>query len=192
MITADTIQTYIFEPNYYKNDEIAIYWNVLKIFNNNILYFYIDIYYNSFFKIKQIKDNYIVSFFLDIYENKISFTKIKTYDNTKIELNDIIYNNDNYNFYNYDLNFNDNKIIKKIDKDIYIKYYHIKYIINDVSMKAIRYHEVCNSKYTYLKKYITYYINYYIIIYNDIKNNKARKCNNTIFCNYSRNFMLFI
>ena len=34
---------------------------------------------------------------LDIYENKISFTKIKTYDNTKIELIDIIDNYDNYN-----------------------------------------------------------------------------------------------
>ena len=31
MIKTDTIQTYIFKPNYYKNDKIAIYWNILKL-----------------------------------------------------------------------------------------------------------------------------------------------------------------
>ena len=63
-----------------------------------------------------------------------------------------------------------------------------------MNIEAIRHHYFFNSKHYYLKYYITYYINYYIIIYNDIKKNDITnmlQCN-TIFCNFSRNFMLFI
>jgi len=190
MFNTDVIKTYIFKPNYY-DCEKKFNCEYLQKFNNYILYLYIKIYKSDYFKLKTLKENYIMYSYFSYYENKIIFAKLKKYDNIKIETID------DYEYYkhNYDLRIDNNSIAKKIDINIYIKYYHIKYIINDVSLKAIRRHEFCDSKYNYSKIYITYYINYYIIIYNDIKNNdinKSRKCNNTIFCNYSRNFMLFI
>ena len=182
MFKIDIIKTYIFEPNYYKNENQIIYWDCLRIFNNNnILYLYIEINNNICYKTKQIKKNYIIFSYLNYY------SKLKNYDNTKneIDINNCFYKINNYDF---DIKINNYTIIKKIDNNIYIiKYKIIRYINN----KVIRNHSFFNSKYKYYKHYITYYINYYIIIYNNIKRNKSRKCN-TIFCNYSRNFMLFI
>ena len=197
MIKTDIIKTYILEPNYYEYEKKYIYDEYLKIFNNNnnyISYIYIEIYYNNFCKTKQIKQNYIIIFYFNYYTNNIIISKIKNYDNTKI---DIIPSDDN--IFNYDLRINTNFIETKIDKYIYILYYHKKYILKDKNIKdknieAIRHHYFYNSKYYYYKYYISYYINYYIIIYNDIKKNSIENrvnCN-TIFCNFSRNFMLFI
>ena len=181
MFKTDIIKTYIIDSEYYEYKNMEL----LKIFNNNyILYLYIEIYNSKeYFKIKQIKQNYIISFSYSKYhKNNINFTKIKNYDNRKI---DII--NDYYKF-NFDFKITKNEIYKKIDKDIYIIYY------KDINIKAIRYHNFYNNKYLYYKKYITYYINYYIIIYSDIDNIyniNVQNCN-TILCNFSRNFMLFI
>ena len=50
------------------------------------------------------------------------------------------------------------KLQKKIDKDIFIIYYHIKYIIKDINIIAIRKHKFYNIKHTYVKFYISYYI----------------------------------
>ena len=189
MIKTDIIKTYIFEPNYYKYDQPNIHWEFLKIYNNNNLNYIlsIKIFKSEYYKTKQIKQNYVIFSYLK--SNKNTFSKVKNYDNTKI---DIIYDNGyDHAIFNYDLNIADNCITKKIDKDIYITYFHKKYINN----KAIRIHYFYNSKHCYAKKYITYYINYYIIINFNIKyidlTNKLRNCN-TIFCNFSRNFMLFI
>ena len=117
--------------------------------------------------------------------NNIFLVKMKYNDDIKIDIKNII-KNDDYNDndkYKYDLRITNYCITKKIDKNIYITYYNIKYIIKNVNINAIRRHEICNSKYIicyiffynskyyYYKKYITYYINYYIIIYND--NTKA-------------------
>jgi len=187
MFKTDIIKTYIIDSKYYKSENMEL----LKIFNNNyILYLYIEIYNSQeYFKIKQIKQNYIISFSYSKYhENNINFTKIKNYDNRKINII-----NDYYKF-NFDFKITKNAIYKKIDKDIYIIYYNIKFNIKDINIKAIRYHNFYNNKYLYYKKYITYYINYYIIIYSDIDNNhNIKSCNcNTIFCNFIRNIMLFI
>ena len=184
MFNTDIIKTYIFKPNYeYK--KLNIYCDLLKIFNNNI-YSYIKIYDNLLIKIKQIKQNYIIFSYIT-YCNYINFciiNKIINCDKTKID-----FNIDYESIFSYNERIENNEIIKKLDKHIYIIYYHKKYIL-----KNIRHHKFYNSKYYYEKKYITYYINYYIIIYNDIKKNyinKLRNCN-TILCNFSRNFMLFI
>ena len=188
MFRIDIIKTYFYEPNYNFYEKNYDILHILKIFNNNnyILNLYITIFKSEDYrKNKKIKDNYIISSYVNYNKNKISFNKIKNYDNTKIDIDN--YYNNYYN--NTDLRINNNKIFKKIDKNIFIIYYYKKYCL-----KAIRHHELFNSKYIYFKKYISYYINYYIIIYNDIKNNNIENrlhCN-TIFCNYSRNFMLFI
>ena len=188
MFKSDIIKTYILEPNYYEYETKNYYdeYEYLKIFNNNyISYINILIDYNTCCKRKQIKPNYIIIFYFNYYTNDIIVSKIKNYDNTKIDINTYY----DFNIYNFDLLIKNNKIIKKIDKNIFI----IKYINNKA--KAIRKHKFYNSKYYYSKKYITYYLNYYIIIYNDIKKNYIEnywlRCN-TIFCNFSRNFMLFI
>ena len=184
MFKTDIIKTYIFEPNYYEYEDEDIYWDCLRIFNNNILYLYIEINNNICYKTKQIKKNYIIFSYLNYY------SKLKNYDNTKneIDINNCFYKINNYDF---DIKINNYTIIKKIDNNIYI----IKdKIIRCINNKVIRNHKFYNSKYFYSKKYITYYINYYIIIYNNInKNSIENRVNcNTIFCNFSRNFMLFI
>ena len=185
MFKTDIIKTYILEPNYYEYEK-QNYYDILKIFNNNnlYLYLYIGINNNICYKNKQIKQNYIILSHFNYYN------KLKNYDNTKNEIN-IINCYDKNNNYEYDIKISNYTIIKKIDNNIYIvKVNIIKYINNN----AIRNHAFFNSKYKCYKYYITYYINYYIIIYNNINKNCNSKLQNynTIFCNYSRNFMLFI
>ena len=200
MFKTDIIKTYIFEPQYYEYIKKDYYGEFLEIFNNNILYLYINIYGTRYLKIKQIKQNYIIYIYLALNNsdnNKIFCTKIKNYDNTILDIiKDGFY--DGCYKLNYDFRINNNTITKKIDKDIYIIYYHKKNIIKDGYYKVIRRHKFYNSEKCYYKFYKTYYINYYIIINFDIDNyynNTSQNCMykwNTIFCNYSRNFMLFI
>jgi hypothetical protein len=185
MNKSDIIKTFIFDPQYYEYKKKDYYEEFLKIFNNNNLYLYINIYGTRYYKTKQIKQNYIIFSYYHCYDNNSIYTKVKNYDNTKID----IINGYNSAIYNFDVKINTNFITKKIEKDIYIIYYHKKNIIKDGYYKVIRRH---NSKYNTYKYYKTYYINYYIIIY---KNNLYYYTNirwNTIFCNFSRNFMLFI
>ena len=189
MFKADKIKRYIFKPNYYEYENQNGYNEILKIFNNNNLYLYINInndIISSYSKIKQIKKNYIIFSYFNYYNNIINkiYIKIKNYD-----INNIIKYNDYYKHI-FDLRISNNAITKKIDKDKFITYYHIKYIIKDINIIAIRKHQYYNSNHTYNKFYITYYINYYIIIYNN--NIKSCRNFNTIFCNFSRNFILFI
>ena len=188
MIKTDIIKTYIFEPNYHEYEKEYDNYEIFKIFNNiNYRLEYI-IYNICYWKNKQIKQNYAVSLYFSCDKNKIHFTKLKNYDNTKIDINTFY----SYSIYNCDLKITNNEITKKIDKYIYIT----KYINNKT--KAIRKHTFFNSKYCYSKRYISYYINYYIIIFFNIQFiniiNKAHKAHkyNIIFCNFSRNFMLFI
>jgi len=185
MVKTDIIKTYIFEPNYIYNKKYD-YCEIFKIFNNNLI-LYIKIYYETcYYKIKQIKQNYIIYSYFNYNDNKTTFTKVKNYDNTNIDINTFINFN---NIFNFDLKITNNCITKKIDKinNLYIiKDINIKYVNNI----AIRKHTYFNSKHYYSKKYITYYINYYIIIYLDITY-KSQKYN-IILCNHNRYFMLFI
>jgi len=188
MFKTDIIKTYIFKPNYYEYVKYNS-WTFLKIFNNNILYLCIKIYnFINYFKTKKINKNYIIISYFNHSENKISCTKIKKYDITMI---DIISGCTPYNF---DLKISDGIITKKIDNNIYIIYYYKKYIIKDGYYKAIKRHKFYNSKYYCYKYYNRYYINYYIIINLDIKYNIINKAHkfNTIFCNFSRNFIIII
>jgi len=142
------------------------YFDVLSIYNNNILYILIKIYnFTNYYKTKKIKPNYIIYMYFNYRENKTIINKVKNYDNTKIDIINGYYDS----YFNFDLKITKNKIIKKLDKEIYITYYQKIYILKDNNIKAIRHHEFYNHKIGYLKKYITYYINYYIIIYINIK-----------------------
>ena len=185
----DIIKTY--NPKYYDFEKKDGY-NLLKIFHNyEIIYTLYN--YSAYLKIKIIKQNYIIRSYFNYNENKNTIDKIKNYDNTKININDHI----DYDDYNFDLKITDNGIIKKIDNNIYILYFYKKYIIKDNNIKAIRIrqHNFFNSKYYYIKYYNTYNINYCIIIYNSINKNYTmyNAYNyNTIFCNFSRNFMIII
>ena len=124
MNKSDIIKTYIFEPHYYEYEKPNIYCEFLKIFNNNyILYIHIHIYNLTYLKTKQIKDNYVISY-VNHYKTRNIITKVKNYDNTKIDIrHNIFYNN---NIYNYDISITNNfitkKIIKKLTKNIYIIY----------------------------------------------------------------------
>jgi len=191
MVKTDIIKTYIFETNYYISGKQS-YYDVLSIYNNNnILYILIQIYnFTTYYKTKQIKPNYIIYLYFNYRENKNIINKVKNYDNTKIDIINGYYDS----YFNFDLKITKNKIIKKLDKDIYITYYQNIYILKDNNIKAIRHHHLDNHKIGYLKKYITYYINYYIIIYNDIRKNfNFKTCIfNTIYFNFSKNFRLFI
>jgi len=190
MNKSDIIKTYIFDPQYYEYENQTGYCDFFKIFyNNNILYLHIKIYYETgYYKTKQIKQNYIIFSYFSYCDNKSIYTKVKNYDNTKID----IINGYTSNIYNFDVKINTNFITKKIDKDIYIIYYRKKNIINDGYYISIRRHSFINSKYNTCKYYKTYYINYYIIIYNNNIYYYTNRRWNTIFCNFSRNFMLFI
>jgi len=54
MFKTDIIKTYIFEPNYYKYDKPNIYWEFLKIYNNNNLNYIlsIKIFNSEYYKTK--------------------------------------------------------------------------------------------------------------------------------------------
>ena len=110
MIKTDIIKTYIFEPNYYEYGIKYIYEEFLKIFNNKMLYIYIEIYNDTYCKTKQIKQNYIITFYFNYISNNIIISKLKNYDNTKIY---IYNNNDLDNIFNYDLKITNNFIEKK-------------------------------------------------------------------------------
>ena len=191
MFKKDIIKTYIYKSQYYEYEKQNIFYDILKIFNNNyILHIHIKIFFNTtYFKTKQIKQNYIIFSYFNCYDNKFFFTKVKNYDNTKID----IINGYKSDINNFDIKINTNFITKKIDTDIYIIYYRKKNIIKDGYYISIRSHNFINSKYNNTYKYYkTYYINYYIIIYNNTKNFYKTRRFNTIFCNFSRNFMLYI
>ena len=151
MINTDIINTYIFEPNYYEYNKKYDYCKTFKIFNNNDLLLYIKIIYETcYYKIKLIKQNYIIFSYFNYNDNKITFTKVKNYDNTNIDINTFINFNNKFHF---DLKITNNYITKKIDKinNIYIgKDINIKYVNNI----AIRKHTYFNSEHYYIQKNI--------------------------------------
>jgi len=114
MFKIDIIKTYIFEQNYYEyvaKEENNNYFDLLRISNNN-LYYILNIKISKFayFKTKQIKQNYIIFICFNYYSNNNIYSKVKNYDNTKLDINNFYFSN---SIPKYDLIITNNSITKK-------------------------------------------------------------------------------
>jgi hypothetical protein len=114
------LKTYFLEPYKNYNHEIKIRDIYCELFiyennnNNYTLHFYTsnNTYY-SYYKTKQITPNYIIFYGININENSV--IRIKNYDNISP------INNLNYCIsYTYDLEYESDLKIKKIDEYIYL------------------------------------------------------------------------
>jgi len=191
------LKTYFLEPNINYKHEIKIQYNYCELFiyenNNNYytLYFYVsNTTYYSYFKVKQIKPNYNICYGINVNGKRIN--KIKNY-NYISPINILKY----FKSYNYDLEFiyDPDLKIKKIDNNIFIKFNkNILKLRRGLKIYDAFEHCFYNHKYNVRKSYLTYYINYYIYIYNYKEYNFKlyNRLYNTIFCNYSRHFMIII
>jgi len=186
------LKTYFFDPYINYNHEIKIrdIYCELFIYENNNNYYTLHFYtsnntYYSYYKTKQVTPNYIIFYGININENSLIRIKNSNY----IQINNLGY----CISYTYDLEYEYDLKIKKIDEYIFIKYYkNIFKLKRGIKIYDALKHCIYNHKYNVHKYYITYYINYYIYIYNYNYKEYNSQNYNTILYNYSRHFMIII